>query len=228
MKKKRRLPIPVAVIIYFITIILTVVLVVGNVVILSYSQIVTGFLGQSSSKLVPAKGEEPVDYFTSDFDSNEALHDYSKQLGQEIVEEAIVLLKNQEKALPLASGNKVSLLGQNSVDLIYGGGGAGSIDTSQAPDFKTVMKKSGFEINPTLWDFYTEGPGKEFRKETPSITGQGAFKVNEVPKSVYTKEVISSFADYQDAAIVTIGRSGGESADLSPDKLDSGLSLIHI
>lgn len=228
MKKKRRLPIPVAVIIYFITIILTVVLVVGNVVILSYSQIVTGFLGQSSSKLVPAKGEEPVDYFTSDFDSNEALHDYSKQLGQEIVEEAIVLLKNQEKALPLASGDKVSLLGQNSVDLIYGGGGAGSIDTSQAPDFKTVMKKSGFEINPTLWDFYTEGPGKEFRKETPSITGQGAFKVNEVPKSVYTKEVISSFADYQDAAIVTIGRSGGESADLSPDKLDSGFHYLEI
>lgn len=228
MKKKRRLPIPVAVIIYFITVLLTVVLVVGNVLVLSYSQIVSVFTGQATTKLIAAKGEKPVDIFTSDFKNNQALHDYSKQLGQEIVEEAIVLLKNDGTTLPLASGNKVSLLGQNSVDLIYGGGGAGSIDTSKAPDFKTVMKKSGFDINPILWDFYTEGAGKEFRKETPSITGQGAFKVNEVPKDVYTKEVIKSFTDYQDAAIVTIGRSGGESADLSPEKLDSGYHYLEL
>ncbi|WP_314060827.1 glycoside hydrolase family 3 protein [uncultured Vagococcus sp.] len=228
MKKKRRLPIPVAVIIYLITTLLTVLLIVGNVLILSYSQIVTVFTGQSSTKLVAAKDEKPVDFFTSDFKNNEALHDYTKELGQEIVEEAIVLIKNDDSTLPLASGNKVSLLGQNSVDLIYGGGGAGSIDTSKAPDFKTVMKKSGFEINPTLWDFYTKGEGKDFRKETPSITGQGAFKVNEVPKDLYTKEVINSFADYQDAAIVTIGRSGGESADLSPDKLESGYHYLEL
>lgn len=228
MKKKRRLPIPVAVLIYIVTTLLAVILIGGSTLVFSYSQIVSVFSGQARTKHVTPEGEKGKDYFTSDYASNKELNTYTKKLGQEIVEEAIVLLKNEDAALPLAAKNKVSLLGQNSVDLIYGGGGAGSIDVSLAPDYKTVLEKSGFEINPVLWDFYTEGAGKDYRKQTPSITGQGSFEVNEVPKKTYTDDVVKSFADYSDAAIVTIGRSGGESADLSVEKLASGSHYLEI
>ena len=56
--------------------------------------------------------------------------------------------------MPLKEGAKVSLLGQDSVDFVYGGSGSGSVDTSQALNLKKAMEASGFEVNETLWDFY--------------------------------------------------------------------------
>ena len=99
------------------------------------------------------------------------------------------------------------------MDFVYGGAGSGSVDTSKAANLKQALEKSGFQVNPALWDFYLTGPGKDYRKSVPDETGKGDFAVNEVPAGVYTQSVKDSFAQYGDAAIVCIGRSGGESAD---------------
>lgn len=75
------------------------------------------------------------------------------------------------------------MLGQDSVDFVYGGSGSGSVDTSQALNLKKAMEASGFEVNETLWDFYDSGAGKDYRKSVPDETGAGEFAVNEVPAS---------------------------------------------
>ena len=153
--------------------------------------------------------------------------DESAKVCQTIEEEGMVLLKNED-GLPLKEGAKVSLLGQDSVDFVYGGSGSGSVDTSQALNLKKAMEASGFEVNETLWDFYDSGAGKDYRKSVPDETGAGEFAVNEVPASVYTDDVKDSFKDYNDAAIVCIGRSGGESADIPTEPLANGYKYLEL
>lgn len=153
--------------------------------------------------------------------------DESAKVCQTIEEEGMVLLKNED-GLPLKEGAKVSLLGQDSVDFVYGGSGSGSVDTSLALNLKEAMEASGFDVNETLWDFYDSGAGKDYRKSVPDETGAGEFAVNEVPASVYTDDVKDSFKDYNDAAIVCIGRSGGESADIPTEPLASGYKYLEL
>ena len=153
--------------------------------------------------------------------------DESEALCQEIEEEGMVLLENNG-GLPLAAGAKVSLFGQDSVDFVYGGSGSGSVNTQTVSSLKDAFEESGFEVNDTLWDFYENGAGKDYRKAVPDETGAGAFEVNEVPVSVYTDEVKDSFVKYNDAAIVCIGRSGGESADIPTEALETGYQYLEL
>lgn len=182
----------------------------------NYANMVSMALGQET---FTTEGGSNPQYYVSDYESEEALAQASVELCKEISREGIVLMKNEDSVLPLAEGAKVSLLSQNSVDLVYGGAGAGSIDTSKSPDLKTVMEEAGFEVNDILWDFYTTGSGAAYRKEVPSITGAGGFAANEVPVEAYTEDVLASMEQYHDAAIITIGRSGSESVDLPKEYL---------
>ncbi len=194
-----------------VSVLLIVVLLVVNVAAGLYSQMVSVFIGGQTSKIVG--GNNPT-YFGSEYSSEAELAEQSALLCKLIVEEGIVLLKNENNTLPLAEESRITLLGQCSADLVYGGSGAGSIDTSKAPDLKKAMESASLQVNPTAWDFYTKGAGASYRKIVPNILGAGGFTVNEVPTSVYTEDVKNSFAEYGDAAIITFGRAGSESTDL--------------
>ncbi len=152
--------------------------------------------------------------------------DDEKTVCRNVVEEGAVLLHNQG-GLPLKSNErKVAFLGQDSVDFVYGGSGSGSVDTSTAPTLKTAFEEAGFTVNKTLWDFYATGAGKNYRKTTPDEAGHGTFAVNEVPQSLYTTEIKNAMTD--DFAVVCIGRSGGESADLPLTALSSGKRYLQL
>ena len=163
-------------------------------------------------------------YFTkTDYVANES----EKELCEDVIDESIVLLKNEDNALPLQSDEtKVSLFGQNCVDFVYGGSGSGSIDSSKAPTLKDALERENLSVNQTLWDFYKTGAGSSYRKSMPATDGSGDFAINEVPMSAYTNEVKESFKD-SDVAICSIGRAGGESSDL-PSKMDTGVSYLEL
>ncbi len=194
-----------AVVIYVVCLVLIAAMLVGNYFADAYRELITVYL--SGSGTVSSKESEA--------------------LCQEIEQEGMVLLKN-EGGLPLASGAKVSVFGQDSVDFVYGGAGSGAVDTSKAANLKQALETAGFSVNPTLWDFYATGPGKGYRKTTPDETGAGVFAVNEVPVSVYTDDVKSSFSSFGDAAVVCIGRSGGESADIPTTPLETGALYLEL
>ena len=195
-----------AIIVSAVGVVLSTVMAVGTVVANNYASLLDVFFTQSS------------------YSANASEKDVCRQVG----EEGAVLLKNENNALPLSSGEKkLALLGQDSVDFVYGGSGSGSVDTSTAPTLKTALEAEGYTVNSTLWDFYTTGPGKDYRKKTPDETGKGEFAVNEVPQSLYTDAVKSSL-DSDDVAICVIGRSGGESADLPKNNLPTGYSYLQI
>ena len=227
MKEKKRISIITAVITYVLCVALVVGLIIGNAYALKYQNLISVYFNQSTQKIVNSDGEE-ADYYSSDYATAEERTAHLQELGTKIEEEGIVLLKDQNDVLPLGSDAKISVFGQDSVDPIYGGGGAGSVDASKAVNLKTAFENAGFQLNKTLWDFYETGKGSSYRKTTPDVYGQGAFAVNEVPAEVYTEEVKASFTEYNDTAVVVIGRSGGESSDLSSAPLESGYAYLQL
>ena len=205
---------------------LTVGAVVGNVIANQYATTINVALNTSYSKIVGYDKDSM--YFTSDFESEDARWDYEKELCAQVEAEGAALLKNDNAALPLADGAKVSLFARGSVDLLYGGTGSGSVDTSQAPTLKDALTQEGIEINQTLWDWYTSTSDK-YSRLTPasisdSLVANTQYGVNEAPWAEVESANASTFADYGDAAIVVLSRSGGEGADL-PDG-DASVSLM--
>ena len=157
--------------------------------------------------------EDPnAQYFKPDFATDQERLDRGFELVKQVEGEGAALLLNNDKALPLAAGAKVSLFSTSSVNIVYGGTGSANVDASKADNLKTALEKAGLSVNPTLWDFYLTGEGAEYARVTGGFTGSSA--VGEAPWSVYTPDVQNSFASYGDAAIVTFSRVGGEGADL--------------
>ncbi len=200
-------------VVYLLCVVILVAVVGANLLAPRFEGILTIALGGAGHKVENPGGEDTV-IFTSSYDSEEGRTEALTAVSTDVSREGITLLSNENKSLPLTSSAKVTLLGQDSVDPVHGGGGAGSVDASKAVDLRTGLEAAGLTVNPVTWDFYTSGPGKDYRKTTTDVYGAGAFAVNEVPASLYTSEFTDSFAEYPDAAIVLIGRSGGESADL--------------
>jgi len=167
--------------------------------------------------------EDPnAQYFKEDFQSDAARLDAGAKICYQVEAEGAALLMNNG-ALPLAAGSKVSTLSTSSVNIVYGGTGSGNVDASKADNLKVALEKSGFEVNPTLWDFYLTGDGAQYSRNAgsgESAALMGSFNIGEAPWSVYTQELKDSMAAYGDAIIVTISRIGGEGADAKGAKPD--------
>ena len=155
-------------------------------------------------------------YYDMDFATTEEMTAYGEEICRQVEAEGAALLMNNG-ALPLAAGSKVSTLSSSSVNLVYGGTGSGNVDASKADSLKTALEKSGFEVNPTLWDWYLSEEGSVYNRRTGSgesaaLAGQAS--IAEVPVSVYPEDVKNSISAYGDAVIITISRVGGEGYDL--------------
>lgn len=174
----------------------------------------------SSNRTKITNPDNSAQYFTSDFSSDEERVEYGKMLSEKVEAEGATLLKNEGGALPLAHGAKVTLFSHSSTDLVYGGTGSAGLDTSSVPTLKEAMEAAGFQVNPTMWDFYTTGAGsaEQYKRQTVSLTGKTKVtsnQVNEVPWSEYDQATLDSVADYGDAAVAVISRVGGEGYDLN-------------
>ena len=134
----------------------------------------------------------------------------AKELCTDIAEEGIVLLKNDDKALPLAEGAKVNVFGWSSTNPIYGGTGSGALsDAYPTVDFLTGLTDAGIEYNQDLVDFY-----KGWRDARPTVGMMGQDWTIPEPKVSEYGNLISDAKNYSDTAIFFIARSGGEGADL--------------
>jgi len=167
---------------------------------------------------VPILDDSVKATYVSDYNSKEESTEAGNKLNVKIEEEGAVLLVNEDKALPLASGAKVSVFGKNSVDLVLGGSGSGGISGVQAATLFDGLTSAGISYNPTLKAFYESSASGTGRSDSPSLgTGSSSaptLAIGETPVGSYGADVISSFGDYHDAAIVVFSRMGGESWDL--------------
>ncbi|MDF7666144.1 glycoside hydrolase family 3 protein [Bifidobacterium sp. ESL0745] len=197
----------------------------------TYSAYVITALGGSPYKITGTNGAKPISYARDNGMSLNAWKKQSDSLVQEVAGEGITLLKNDNAALPLAHGAKVTLFGRSSTDLVLGGTGAGTVDPTKAIDLKQAMEGEGFAVNPTLWNFYKKYSGKP-----GYIRSNGTFlgalpkdiHVAEPPVSDYTDAVKQSYGQYDDAAVVVLSRVGGEGSDMPTAKFGDGSQYMKL
>lgn len=137
----------------------------------------------------------------------------SEAVTLEIEEEGIVLLENKEGTLPLEDVEKVNLFGYVSNDMVYGGSGSGSGDSTGNVSLAQGLAESGFTVNEDLLKFYEENYTE---RQSEGFTGND-YSIYEVPVSEYPETLLDGAKEYSDTAFVVIGRVGGEGYDLPMD-----------
>ena len=148
----------------------------------------------------------------------------AQEVNLKLAEEGFVLLKNENAALPMNKGARISVFSKNSVNLSYGGSGSGGFDTSNNKNLYESLNDAGFVTNPTLKNFYESSQSGPVRTANSSDLDNGdnqKIATAETPQNKYTDAVKNSYADYSDAALVVITRIGGEGFDLPRYQGDS-------
>ncbi len=148
----------------------------------------------------------------------------AQEVNLKLAEEGFVLLKNENAALPMNKGARISVFSKNSVNLSYGGSGSGGFDTSNNKNLYESLNDAGFVTNPTLKRFYESSQSGPVRTANSSDLDNGdnqKIATAETPQNKYTDAVKKSYADYSDAALVVITRIGGEGFDLPRYQGDS-------
>lgn len=162
-------------------------------------------LDTDPSGLLSANGK-----FYADYNNLYEAQAASRAVAMKIAAEGMILLKNENNALPMSeTETDVTLLGLCSARDVVGGGGAGSgipgIYGIPATSIKQGVELGGFRVNPDVHKFYMDKYSSNHGTSSALIEEDvDALKANE-----------STFARYNDAAIITIGRTGREGSDVS-------------
>ncbi len=176
----------------------------ANIVAYHYAPMITTFLSGTGDR-----------GFDSD-DFNKA-STQSDALCQKIAEEGIVLLKNEEKCLPLTETKKINVFGWSSTEqgfLLSGiGSGSSTINEEKKVSLLKGLEEEGFEYNKELEQFYNDYDSSTFSFATGSSK-----RINLIEPSIdeYSDDLIYNAIDFSDVAMVVISRVGGENVGEIP------------
>ncbi len=135
-------------------------------------------------------------------------------LSREAAQEGIVLLKNNEKVLPLKKGCKLAVFGKAQLDYVKGGGGSGNVHCEYVRSVYEglKLKNEKVEVFDKLSDYY-----KDY-VETAYKNGEskGMFDEAKIPL-----ELLCEAKEFADTAIITINRYSGEGFDRKNDGTDT-------
>ena len=132
------------------------------------------------------------------------------------VSEGVILLKNDNGALPLSKTESTAVFGR--IQLHYyksGTGSGGMVNVSKVVGITDGLVEAGAIINEKLLDIY-----KEWEKKNPYELGEGwgsePWSQKEMP---LTEQTVNEAAAESSTALVIIGRTAGEEQD---NKLEKG------
>ena len=141
-------------------------------------------------------------------------------LSRKAAAEGMILLKNDNKVLPLKKGSKVALFGKASVDYVKGGGGSGNTNVAYVRNLCQAMKEKEQEgkvelFNP-LCEFYQANVEEQY------ANGIWAGKTEEpdLPESL-----LEQAAKECDIAIISICRFSSEASDRKGEANDGDFYL---
>lgn len=140
----------------------------------------------------------------------------AEELGMEIADEGIVLLKNDDNLLPMTDNKNLNVFGWASTNPVYGGTGSGALsDSYEIVNLTTGLENAGFNLNTELSDFYTD-----YRADRPEV-GMWAqdWTLPEPPVENYSEDLLANAREFSDTAMVVFSRPGGEHIDL-PENME--------
>ena len=134
-----------------------------------------------------------------------------KKTARAAAAEGIVLLKNDDKALPFEKGTKLSVFGRSQMNYYKSGTGSGGMVNVDyvVGIYEALAGSKELTVNETVRAAY-----EEFVKENPYDRGMGwagePWFQKEMPLS---DELVEKAAGESDAAVFIIGRTAGEDQD---------------
>lgn len=152
----------------------------------------------------------------------EIILDWNKYLdtAAKMVSEGIVMLKNDNNALPLDTDKEVAVFGRIQFHYYKSGTGSGGmVNVTKVVNILDVLIDNGAKVNEKLLDTY-----RKWDKENPFDLGEGwggePWSQKEMPLDEgFVKETAKSC----ETAIVIIGRTAGEEQD---NRLEAGSYLL--
>ncbi len=197
-----------------------VALIIGNVVCgLNFNVITTYFNG-----------------FGIDYDSEE--YKLAQAEGLKLVykmeEDGLVLLKNENGALPLAQGERINVFGWagSNAGFTYQGSGSGEGASMYTVSLMEAFKQTGIEYNEQLAADYAALGYK--RENTPDNTDKfdDYFRIIEAEEDFYGEARMAQAREYSDTAVVVLNRRGSEGYDLPKYQMyrtgnDKNMSRIY-
>lgn len=166
-------------------------------------------------------------HINTETSAGERARNHGNKISEEVANEGIVLLKNEDKSLPLED-KKINVFGVSAFNFRYGGGGSGGSDTSNAVNLFDGLKNAGIEYNSKLYDFYQELP--EVAKAEAGKNESGLLQVaksmlapsddDELAISYLKDKVVKESKDFSENALIVLTSSGVESSDMSKEELE--------
>ena len=197
----------------------------GTTVTNEWSGYINKMLNINNTKIVTDENanEDPI-HFKSSFSNHLDVMNNARKVAKQVQAEGTVLMKNDNNALPLAKGAKVTFLSYSTAEILYGSSGSGGItpEGGRLQDLITACKNDNkLDMNMTAYNFYKEKyDAKVGFTESKGWGGttmkfRNLKKSTEIAASEFTEEMTNSFNEYNDAAIFVLSRTGGEGSDLS-------------
>lgn len=141
------------------------------------------------------------------------------ELVRKVAAESMVLLKNEQEALPLKKNLYVALFGAASYDNIAGGSGSGGVNKAYSVSLCEGLRNAGYRLNEDMkanYEKYVADFKREYTVNNPLVTPPA------MPEMPLDLKLVNKMAEQAAVAVVTIGKNAGEGADRK--EADFGLS----
>lgn len=179
--------------------------IVGNCVMYNFEDTITSYLcppiiDEQAAAMARASGEE---------------------LSKQIVHEGCVLVKNDDKALPLdtAEDVKVNVFGWSSINWVFGGSGSGQVfdessdKLANTADLVQALEEYGINTNSELTEFYKKYHSRIGDKKSISVFQEAFYRLCEPSISEYSGGILDKAKAFSQTALVVLGRRAGETED---------------
>jgi beta-glucosidase len=136
------------------------------------------------------------------------------QVSKLVAEEGMVLLKNNNQALPLKSVRKIALFGINGYELIAGGTGSGDVNKAYSVSLAKGLTDQGYDLDANIKNAYnTYISDEKLKHPKKSFFAEFVNPTPPIEEYAATSDLINTAANDEDIAIISIGRNAGEGRD---------------
>ena len=159
---------------------------------------------------------------------DDEMRENSKRISEQTAVEGSVILWNDDNALPLAEGAKISLFGMSTASgkYVFSGSGSGHVNTVPTEGtLVSALTKKGFDVNGTLAAKYEalKNVDSKYGFKYGRVGGYGGANTNYMPYyaaneagwNEISSATLGSIKDHGDAAVMVLSRSAGEDWDIS-------------
>lgn len=145
------------------------------------------------------------------------------QISKQAAEEGMVLLKNDNQALPITPGKKIAAFGIAQINTLKGGTGSGDVHSAYVTSIADGLARQ-FTLDSALKSFYDDFFAANKQETTDGI---GISTIVSCVEADVSATDIATYAANDDIAVITLSRNSGESADRTDSAGDYQLTTLE-